>query len=223
MFAAVNRKKPMGDNPIPRRPATGAQPRADRSRDQLIDETVACILEEGFSGASAQHIAERAGVTWGVVQYHFGGRRGLLTAVVDAASERLLDALDALPIQIDGLDGVARVEYIVSTLWEIYTEPKTLAALEILIATRQIRDDDAARRLADRTAALYQLSQGIGRDLSSREAWDIGILIQVVLHGLAAAQLVMPHPVDTTAERQTLVHVIGEYLNGAAGSGDSAG
>jgi AcrR family transcriptional regulator len=42
----------------------------------VIDETIRCILEEGFAAASAKHITERAGVTWGVVQYHFGDRDG---------------------------------------------------------------------------------------------------------------------------------------------------
>ena len=38
----------------------------------VIDETVRCVIEEGFGAASAKHITERAGVTWGVIQYHFG-------------------------------------------------------------------------------------------------------------------------------------------------------
>jgi AcrR family transcriptional regulator len=42
----------------------------------VIDETIRCILEEGFAAASAKHITERAGVTWGVVQYHFGAATG---------------------------------------------------------------------------------------------------------------------------------------------------
>jgi hypothetical protein len=42
----------------------------------VIDETIRCIFEEGFAAASAKHITERAGVTWGVVQYHFGAATG---------------------------------------------------------------------------------------------------------------------------------------------------
>ena len=67
----------------PRRPAGGSQVRAERTRERVLDETVRCVIDEGFAAASAKHIAERAGVTWGVVQYHFGDRDGLLMAVVD--------------------------------------------------------------------------------------------------------------------------------------------
>ena len=61
----------------------------------VIDETVRCVLEEGFGAASAKHITERAGVTWGVIQYHFGDRDGLLMAVVDRGFGDLLETLRA--------------------------------------------------------------------------------------------------------------------------------
>ena len=54
-----------------------------------------CVVEEGFEAATAKHVAERAGVTWGVIQYHFGDRNGLLMAVVDEGVARLVDSLAA--------------------------------------------------------------------------------------------------------------------------------
>ena len=83
----------MTSNITPRRPANGKQVRADRTRAMVIDETVSCVLEEGFGAASAKHITERAGVTWGVIQYHFGDRDGLLMAVVDSGFSELLAKL----------------------------------------------------------------------------------------------------------------------------------
>lgn len=55
----------MTRNVAPRRPMNGKQERADRTRAMVIDETVRCVLDEGFGAASAKHITERAGVTWG--------------------------------------------------------------------------------------------------------------------------------------------------------------
>ncbi|PRC52038.1 TetR family transcriptional regulator, partial [Mycobacterium sp. ITM-2017-0098] len=48
----------------PRRPPVGGQARAERTRNAVIDETVRCILEEGFAPPSVRHITDRAGVTW---------------------------------------------------------------------------------------------------------------------------------------------------------------
>jgi AcrR family transcriptional regulator len=105
----------------PRRPANGSQLRADRTRALVIDETVRCILEEGFAAASAKHITERAGVTWGVVQYHFGDRDGLLMAVVDEGFAALTEALHDLPAGAENARD--RTEFIVNAAWEAFSSP----------------------------------------------------------------------------------------------------
>ena len=109
----------------------------------MIDETVRCILEEGFGAASAKHITERAGVTWGVVQYHFGDRDGLLMAVVDKGFAELLEALRELPAGAENVRD--RTEFIVNAAWDAFSSPTSMAALEILIATRAMRDTGASR------------------------------------------------------------------------------
>ena len=141
----------------PRRPANGSQLRADRTRALVIDETVRCILEEGFAAASAKHITERAGVTWGVVQYHFGDRDGLLMAVVDKGFAELLEALRELPAGAENVRD--RTEFIVNAAWEAFSSPTSMAALEILIATRAMRDSGATQHLADLANHVRQAGQ----------------------------------------------------------------
>ena len=77
----------------PTRQTQAPRKRGDDTRARIIDETVRCVVEEGFPAATAKHVAERAGVTWGVIQYHFGDRDGLLMAVVDEGVARLLESL----------------------------------------------------------------------------------------------------------------------------------
>ena len=125
----------VGRRTLPRRPSTGRQERGDRTRDLLIDETVRCIREEGFSAASARHIIERAGVSWGVIQHHFGDRDGLLTAVIEDAVDRLSSSLEVLsdPAQVTDTEDLVRAT------WEAFANPKAMAGLEILISTKQLR------------------------------------------------------------------------------------
>ncbi len=73
-----------------------------------------CILDEGFEAASARHIAERAGVTWGVIQYHFGDREALMMAVVDEGYAHLLEALRTPPDALANMNARKRIEAIVS-------------------------------------------------------------------------------------------------------------
>ena len=129
---------------------TGA---GDRTRDLLIDETVRCIREEGFSAASARHIIERAGVSWGVIQHHFGDRDGLLTAVIEDALDRLIASLEVLsdPVQ------VADTEELVRATWEAFANPKAMAGLEILISTKELRAAIDGRHMERLGAALAAL------------------------------------------------------------------
>ena len=56
----------------------------------LIDATIDCILEEGLYRASSNRIAKRAGVTWGVIQHHFGTREALLLATFQEGMRELM-------------------------------------------------------------------------------------------------------------------------------------
>ena len=200
----------------PRRPANGSQLRADRTRARVIDETIRRILEEGFAAASAKHITERAGVTWGVVQYHFGDRDGLLMAVVDKGFAELLDTLHGLPL--DAEKSRDRIEFIVTAAWEAFSSPTSMAALEILIATRAMRDAGASQHLGELGRAFSKLGKHIGEGLAARHAAAIGNLIWATLRGLIVAQLVVPEPLDTRRERRALVDMITRYVDGATGS-----
>lgn len=196
----------------PRRPANGSQLRADRTRALVIDETIRCVLEEGFAAASAKHITERAGVTWGVVQYHFGDRDGLLMAVVDKGFSELTEALADLPTAAENVRD--RTEFIVNAAWEAFSSPTSMASLEILIATRSMRDTGASEHLAALGATFAKLGKRIGEGLDARHAAAIGNLIWATLRGLVVAALVVPEPLDTRRERRALIEMITRYVDG---------
>jgi AcrR family transcriptional regulator len=196
----------------PRRPANGSQLRADRTRALVIDETIRCVLEEGFAAASAKHITERAGVTWGVVQYHFGDRDGLLMAVVDKGFAELTEALADLPTAAENVRD--RTEFIVNAAWEAFSSPTSMASLEILIATRSMRDTGASEHLAALGATFAKLGKHIGEGLDSRHAAAIGNLIWATLRGLVVAALVVSEPLDTRRERRALIEMITRYVDG---------
>src|SRR5665213_2120577 len=118
----------------PTRKVGRAQQRGDRTRFAIVEETVRCINEEGFAAASANHIAARAGVTWGVIQYHFGDRNGLLSAVIADGFQRFRRAIELVPVP----DGPSRqrVEAVVEAAWAAFSSPESRASFEILISAR---------------------------------------------------------------------------------------
>jgi AcrR family transcriptional regulator len=53
-----------------------------KRRDQLVDCTIDAIAELGFPRASVGEVARRAGVSKGVVTYHFAAKDDLISAVI---------------------------------------------------------------------------------------------------------------------------------------------
>jgi AcrR family transcriptional regulator len=78
---------------------TGQRPSRAARRDQATAGTRAAIvaaardrlLAEGYANLSTRDVAEAAEVPLSQIHYHFGSRRKLILAVLDAENQRLLD------------------------------------------------------------------------------------------------------------------------------------
>ena len=188
----------------PRRPSTGRQERGDRTRDLLIDETVRCIREEGFSAASARHIIERAGVSWGVIQHHFGDRSGLLTAVIDDAFDRLVASLEVLADPERAID----TEDLVRATWEAFANPKAMAGLEILIATKDLRAGLGGQHLQRLGAALAALIARLNSGADREHAVALGMLLWTTPVAMMLAEMFATPPVTTSDAQKAIVELI---------------
>ena len=64
--------------------------RSAHTRQQFVDAAIDTLKSDGYAGASARTIAQRAGLNQGLIFYHFGSVANLLLAALDAVSaERL--------------------------------------------------------------------------------------------------------------------------------------
>jgi AcrR family transcriptional regulator len=99
---------------------------ADR-KAQLIGVGRSVFAETGFENASLDVIAQRAGVTKPIIYEHFGGKEGLLAAVVDRELDAVVDRVsDALA------EGTARERFevaIVAFLTYVEEEPEGFVLL----------------------------------------------------------------------------------------------
>ncbi|ORA15061.1 TetR/AcrR family transcriptional regulator [Mycobacterium asiaticum] len=197
----------------PTRPAHGNQVRAERTRAMVIDVTVRIVLSEGIAAASGRHIADSAGVTWGVIQYHFGDRDGLLMAVVDQGFDELLDALRSTAVATEDTPTRDRVEAVVTSAWRAMSSPTARAATEILIGTRATRGTAATGHIKRLAKTFNTLGSAIDRNLSPNQSAAIGEHLLTTLRGMIANQLVMHRPVDTTKDRRLLVEILSCYID----------
>ena len=126
-------------------------------RQRLLDATVECLVERGWSGTSTTLVSQRAGVSRGAQLHHFPTKDDLVLAAVEHLSEARGAELDAAAAELPS--GRRRTRAVLDMLATHFTSSVFTAALELWVAART---DDALR------AAVGPLEQRIGRDIHRR-------------------------------------------------------
>ena len=104
--------------------------RTAETRQAIMRAVVESIAEVGFQRSTASEIARRAGVTWGAVQHHFGGKDGILIAVLEDSFNRFAERLSG--IAADGLSLERRAALFVDRAWEHFGSAHFRSTSEIL-------------------------------------------------------------------------------------------
>jgi AcrR family transcriptional regulator len=105
------------------------------TQDRIINAVIGLIREKGYVAASSTEIAKRAGVTWGAVQHHFGGKEEILGEVLERSHRKFQQSLgDA---RLSSGTPKARVAKYVDLAWEHYRGDEYMATMEILLASRR--------------------------------------------------------------------------------------
>jgi TetR/AcrR family transcriptional regulator len=79
------------------------RPSADVTRERILAAALELFSERSFEGATTRQIAEHAGVTQPLLNYHFHGKDELWRAAIDRVFAQLHTVLAA---RVDGLRGV---------------------------------------------------------------------------------------------------------------------
>ncbi len=173
-----------------------------------MDETVRCIREEGFSAASTRHIIERAGLSWGVIQHHFGDRDGLLTAVIEDAVDRLVASLEVLSDPAQATDTQA----LVTGSWDAFANPKAMAGLEILISTKELRASLDRRHMERLAAALAALIRRFDAAPDREHAVALGMLLWTTPVAMMIAEMFATPPLAAKDAQKAIANLIDRHF-----------
>jgi len=142
-------------------------PQEERSRamrQRLLEATIECLVERGWSGTSTTLVSRRAGVSRGAQLHHFPTKSDLVIAAVEhmgaRRSEQLFEKAATLP------RGRGRTRALLDLLAEHFTGPLFVAALELWVA---------ARSDAQLHAAVAPLEQRIGRETHRQTVELLGV------------------------------------------------
>ena len=185
------------------------QPQRDSAtRQRVIESAISCISEEGFYRASTNAIAERAGLSWGVIQYHFGSRELLMLAVLEEGTRRLVDDLSTADIAGETL--TVRIAHYADILTRYYADPQYLAFLQVLLNLRH--DPRTSAQTLDTMTAitatvealLDRLAKSLFKDMAVRQPALRGLVFHV-LRGLALSEAMLGAlPFDTPQQVKNL-------------------
>lgn len=108
--------------------------RSAETRARLLDATIDCLVEYGYSGTTTPRIAEKAGVTRGAQVHHFGSKSELVLAAVRHLTTRRAEEagreIDRMKVEADPLRSV------LDQLWELHAGPLFVAVVELWVAGR---------------------------------------------------------------------------------------
>jgi AcrR family transcriptional regulator len=106
--------------------------RTAETRSKLIEATIECLIELGYSGTTTLAVCREAGVSHGSLLHHFGKREVLLGAALEAVygrlRERVVSQLAALP------EGDARAAALVDLMWTAFGAREFKAVIELWLA-----------------------------------------------------------------------------------------
>lgn len=133
---------------------TPQQERSRATQGRLLEATVECLVEHGWSGTTTTLVAGRAGVSRGAQLHHYPTKAALVLAAVEHLAERRAAELRSEAASLPA--GPQRLDAVIDMLAGAFTGPLFVAALEVWVAARtdtELRD------------ALVPLEHRVGREM----------------------------------------------------------
>lgn len=186
------------------RPARRRHIAPAETRRKLIDATVACLVEFGYSGTTTQRVQTAAGVSRGALLHHFHTKADLFVGAIHHVAEvqaaHLRELAEQLPHRDDvaGDAGTDRIATAVDAVRQAMSGATFLAGVELWLAARTDESLRATLRPAERQVGkeLEEIAQLLfGAPYASGPGFSIAFdsLLQL-LRGLALTGVLRNNP-----------------------------
>lgn len=155
-----------------------------KRRDQLVDCMIEVIAEAGFARASVGELARRAGVSKGVVTYHFAAKDDLIRAVITDVVASMAEYLEPRLAAAEPARFPERFIAAYVTAWAGYYRSharQVLALVRIFDGFRDAsgRPDPGFGGRADEVAAIERVLRA-GQDLGRLGSFDPHVMAAVI-------------------------------------------
>jgi AcrR family transcriptional regulator len=173
---------------MPYRPTERTEARKAATRAAIVEAALALVAAGGYSSATVQAVAARAGVAVGTVYVHFPSKSELFAEVFRTASERELDVV----VEVSAGDGRTAAERIAAAVEAFCRRALTAPILAYALIAEPVDPAVESERLRLRTGYRDAFASALADGVSSEE--------------------LRPH--DTRTVAAALVGALGEALVG---------
>jgi AcrR family transcriptional regulator len=191
--------------------ATQGERRAE-TRQRLLDAAAELFATRGVDGSSVDAIAEAADRTSGAIYDHFGGKEGILFALLEGWVDDVAAVITAELVAAHTLDDR------LALVWRNITRPppgrERWIHLEHELWSYAARNDRAREHLARRYQAMWEALDGAVEEWSAHDGWpapdrSVGATVVGVLIGLEMMHRIDPSSIDDRTAVTTLRGAIG--------------
>jgi AcrR family transcriptional regulator len=182
------------------------------TQDKIINAVIGIIKENGFAAASSTQIAKKAGVTWGAVQHHFGGKDEILEEVLERSQLKFYDTLNAPRFTVGTVE--KRVAKYVDAAWVHYQGDEYMASLEILLATRGHGKPGSDLAVIRSKSVYIELSRRIFYDsgASNKDMLEAMYIVHCMLTGILIEVAIEPAGFNARAYIRRIKAIVKEIL-----------
>lgn len=182
------------------------------TQDKIVNAVISLIKEKGFAAASSSQIAKRAGVSWGAVQHHFGGKEEILEEVLQRSHLKFHETLSANRFTTGSSE--RRVANYVDAAWYHYKGDEYMATLEILLATRGHGKASNDLSISASRQAHLDLAKRIFHDspASDRTIQEAIYLVHCMLTGILIETVLEPQSFEPKTYLRRLKNMLNEML-----------
>lgn len=180
------------------RPRRTQQERTEETRAKLIQATIACASELGYSGTTLTEVTRRAGVSIGGAQHHFRAKTDLIFATVNHVFTEMHTFLR--DIEDSSASVEERIDALLEAYWAWFGSPTYLAVWELVLGAR--RDPELFDMIRERIAVGVGEVAAMWRESFADSPIDdaaLNDLVQLTLdtmRGMALRSVVRPDDVE---------------------------
>ena len=183
--------------------------RTGAARRSLVDATIDVLANEGYRGVTFARVGEVAGISRGLIGYHFGTKRALIETVISSIRDNYWQQAVSRAAESREVSGLDALRKMVATYLDRLSRDPRPAKVMLVLGTESMNEHPSIRAAvrdayADQRRELQAFIDVGQKDGSIRAGVDaVGFagMFEAVIRGIVLQYLVDPKGFDLAATK----------------------